>query len=48
MDFELIFWIIVGIFCLIIFLGCVLPINDYYDPKADDPYRYCPKEDEEE
>lgn len=45
MDYELIFWIVIDI----IFLGimiCGLVLNDQYDPKGDDPYRYCPKEDE--
>ena len=29
------------------FIGIVhLPWNDRYDPKGDDPYRYCPKEEE--
>ena len=28
-------------------LGLVfLPWNDKYDPKGDDPYRYCPKDEE--
>ena len=25
----------------------LLPWNDKYDPKGDDPYRYCPKEEDE-
>lgn len=31
---------------ILILLACVLPINWHYDPKGDDPYRYCPKEEE--
>lgn len=44
---ELIFWIVVGL----VLIGSVvygLIVNPYYDPKGNDPYRYCPKEDEEE
>jgi hypothetical protein len=44
---ELIFWIIVGL-VLLGFVAYGLIFNPYYDPKANDPYRYCPKEDEEE
>ena len=40
---EVIFWGVLGIggfICLL--LGAIL--NPYYDPKGNDPYRYCPKE----
>lgn len=43
---EVIFWGVLGIGGLLTML--IAPfINPYYDPKGDDPYRYCPKEDEE-
>lgn len=42
---ETIFWSAVGIISLLTFI--IAPfINPYYDPKGNDPYRYCPKEDE--
>ena len=43
---EVIFWIVV---MTPIFLGGLLTLlgfNWHFDPKADDPYRYCPKEEE--
>lgn len=43
MDWELVFWVIMGLPCLAVMIGCLLPINLYFDPKANDPYRYCPK-----
>lgn len=48
MDFELIFWIAFGGLSALVLLISALPINWDYDPKGNDPYRYCPKEDEEE
>lgn len=43
---EAIFWVVVGTIALVTLL--IAPfINPHYDPKGDDPYRYCPKEDEE-
>lgn len=43
---EMIFWGVLGVAALAVFI--IAPfINPNYDPKADDPYRYCPKEDEE-
>jgi hypothetical protein len=44
MDFELIFWIVGGLLALGGLIALALPINPLYDPKGDDPYRYCPKE----
>lgn len=44
---ELIFWIVLAIISWV-FIGLIhLPWNDRYDPKGDDPYRYCPKEEDE-
>ena len=44
---ELIFWIVLAIIGWV-FIGLIhLPWNDRYDPKGDDPYRYCPKEEDE-
>ena len=43
-DYEMIFWIVVGVVSLALMIGCLLPWNDQYDPNGDDPYRYCPKE----
>ena len=44
MDYELVFWVVIGIIGLGVAIYSLLPINDQYDPKGDDPYRYCPKE----
>jgi hypothetical protein len=43
MDWELFFWVVLGLSCLVVLIGCLLPINPYFDPKANDPYKYCPK-----
>ena len=32
-------------FILFVLWG-ILPFNKSFDPKGDDPYRYCPKEEE--
>ena len=43
---EMIFWGVLGVAALAVFV--IAPfVNPHYDPKGDDPYRYCPKEDEE-
>jgi hypothetical protein len=43
---ECVFWSVLAVIGLI-GLGLVfLPWNDKYDPKGDDPYRYCPKDEE--
>ena len=43
---EIVFWLTI---CIIgwgsVALGALM--NPEYDPKGDDPYRYCPKEDEQ-
>ena len=45
-DFEVIWWVVVCIVAYSFWFGLFLPWNDRYDPKGDDPYRHCPKEDE--
>lgn len=47
MDYELIFWVALAVIELIIMIVVLLPWNAGYDPKGDDPYRYCPKEGED-
>lgn len=44
--FEVIIAILIGIPCLVLIIGGILPLNPDYDPKGNDPYRYCPKEEE--
>ena len=45
MDYELIFWVVLSATILLALLfGKVLNLD--FNPKADDPYRYCPKEEE--
>ena len=43
---ETIFWIILATPALVFFATNALNINPHYDPKGNDPYRYCPKEEE--
>ena len=40
---EFIFWTIFGIIIIAITLYG-LTVNLYFDPKGDDPYRYCPQD----
>ena len=42
---EVIFWSALGLISLGIMI-CALVLNPYYDPTANDPYRYCPKEED--
>ena len=44
--FDVILACIYGLPALAILIACLLPINWNYDPKSDDPYRYCPKEED--
>ena len=44
---ELVFWIVLVAIPALLLLAHAIGINFDYDPKADDPYRYCPKEEEE-
>lgn len=44
---EIIFYAVLDIIGLGIIIAALLPWNDCYDPKGDDPYRYCPKEEED-
>jgi hypothetical protein len=44
---ELIFYIILAAPGVLLLLAKLIGINFDYDPKANDPYRYCPKEEEE-
>ena len=43
---ETITWIILGSISLLALVGS-RTINPQFDPKGNDPYRYCPKEEEE-
>ena len=43
---ELVFWIIVIAPVVLLGIAKLIGINFDYDPKADDPYRNCPKDDE--
>ena len=44
-DKEVVFWIVAAVIAWLPFLIALLPIN-WGKKKKDDPYRYCPKEDE--
>ena len=44
---ELIFYIILATPAVLLGIAKLIGINFNYDPKANDPYRYCPKEEEE-
>lgn len=41
---ELIFWIVSLIVAVI---GIIVFVWPWRDPREDDPYRYCPKEEDE-
>lgn len=43
---ELVFYCILAIIGLGLIIAAHLPWNDRYNPKGDDPYRYCPKEED--
>lgn len=47
MDYELIWWCVTGAIALLGTIAFCLPWNNHYNPKGDDPYRYCPKDEEE-
>lgn len=38
---ELVFWTIIVAIPVLLLLAHAIGINFDYDPKADDPYRYC-------
>ena len=40
-------WTIMAIIEIIIAIVIIVPWNPGYDPKGDDPYRYCPREEDE-
>jgi len=46
MDYELIWWLVACAIGFGLWISVHLPWNDRYNPKGDDPYRYCPKEEE--
>lgn len=43
---EVIFWIVCGMIGIGIMIASAI-FNPFYDPKGNDPYRYCPKEEKE-
>jgi hypothetical protein len=44
---EVAFWITGAVIAIGIAVILCLPWNSEFDPKGDDPYRYCPKEEDE-
>ena len=44
MDWELIWWVLLGIVAIFVLIASFLPWNDKYNPKEEDPYKYCPRE----
>ena len=44
---EIVFYFVLALIGLVVLILAHLPWNDKYDPKGDDPYRYCLKEEEE-
>ena len=44
MDWELIWWCVVGGIVVITAIIGLLPWNECYHKGGDDPYRYCPKD----
>ena len=45
MDWELIWWLVIGGIAIAFMVACALPIN--WDYKEFDPYENCPKEEDE-
>jgi hypothetical protein len=44
---ELIFYAVIAGIGIIVSIIAHLPWNDRYDRKGDNPYRYCPKDEDE-
>lgn len=47
MDYELLWWSVAGVIAVGFLIALMLPWNDCYDKNANDPYRYCPKPEDE-
>ena len=43
---EVAFYAVLVIIGLVVVIISRLPWNDRYNPKGNDPYRYCPKEED--
>lgn len=43
---ELVFWLVLIAPAILLGIAKLIGINFDYNPKGDDPYRYCPKEEE--
>ena len=43
---EVVFWCVLAGIGLLVLIAASLPWNDRYDPKGDDPYRYCPRDED--
>lgn len=43
---EVIFYCVLAGIGLLVMIGAHLPWNDKFDPKGDDPYRYCPRDED--
>ena len=43
---ECVFWCVLAGIGLLALIATHLSWNDKYDPKGNDPYRYCPKEED--
>ena len=43
---EIAFYCVIAIVGFAVAIIAYLPWNDRYNPKGDDPYRYCPKDEE--
>ena len=43
---EVVFYAVLAGIGLLLMIVAFLPWNDKYNPKGDDPYRYCPKDEE--
>ena len=43
---ECVFWWVLAGIGLLVLVAVNLPWNDRYDPKGDDPYKDCPKDEE--
>ena len=43
---ECVFWSVLAGIGLLALILTNLPWNPHYNPKGDDPYRYCPKDED--
>lgn len=43
---EVVFYCVLAGIGLLVMIAAHLPWNDKFDPKGDDPYKYCPRDED--